>query len=413
MSDPNADRPGYKETKVGWVPLEWNVRPYSEVFVRSGNPVKIKDEGIYREIGVRSHGKGIFHKPPVTGKSVGDKRVYWVEPDRLMFNIVFAWEQAIAVSSEAENGFIASHRFPMYKAIEGCNSHFIAWFLRTSRGKHLLGIASPGGAGRNRTLGQAELEFLLLPLPRLPEQEMIAIILSACEEVIEKTSDLIETKQQQKKALMQQLLTGKKRLPGYEGDWGTRQISSVLTHVFRPVEWAPSKLFHLVSIRRRSMGLFRRQPLRGDEYKTTDLHELKTGDFLVSKRQVTHGALAMVTDEFEGCHVSKEYSIFTNKDPKGFYMPFFDWLSRTRRMWWLAYVASNGVVIEKLIFDPKTFLKFEVMLPPSLEEQAAICEVLDTCDRELRVLEKKLAALKQQKKSLMQKLLTGQVRVKV
>ena len=121
----------------------------------------------------------------------------------------------------------------------------------------------------------------------------------------------------------------------------------------------------------------------------------------------------MVTEEFDGCHVSKEYSIFVNKAPKQFHVPFFDWLSRTRRVWWLAYVSSNGVVIEKLIFEPKTFLKFEVLLPPSVEEQVAITEVLNTCGREISCLEQKLSFLQRQKKALMQKLLTGLVRVKV
>ncbi|WP_019488072.1 hypothetical protein [Kamptonema formosum] len=65
----------------------------------------------YKQIGIRSHGKGIFHKEAVTGRELGNKRVYWVHPNAFVVNIVFAWEQAVALTSSDENGFIASHRF--------------------------------------------------------------------------------------------------------------------------------------------------------------------------------------------------------------------------------------------------------------------------------------------------------------
>lgn len=171
-------------------------------------------------------------------------------------------------------------------------------------------------------------------------------------------------------------------------------------------------MFRLVSIRRRGGGLFRREDLLGADYKTTDLHEIRTGDFLVSKRQVVHGAWAMVTKEFSGCHVSKEYSILVNKAPKVLHMPFFDWLSHEQRMWHLAFLASDGVHREKLIFDSRDFLRHYIELPPTIEEQQRIVEVLDACDREIRLLEAELEALKLQKRGLMQKLLTGAIRVK-
>jgi type I restriction enzyme S subunit len=212
---------------------------------------------------------------------------------------------------------------------------------------------------------------------------------------------------------MQQLLSGEKRLPGFTEEWQEVRLGKLLKHVFRPVAWAPDKIFHLVSIRRRSGGLFRRDPLRGDEYQTRDLHEIHAGDFLISKRQVSHGALAMVREDFHGCHVSKEYTILENKNPDRLFMPFFDWLSRTKRMWWLTYVASNGVVIEKLIFDPKDFLKFSIKIPSTIEEQKRIVELLEACDREIGLHRRQLAAIREQKRGLMQKLLTGEVRVKV
>jgi len=94
-------------------------------------------------------------------------------------------------------------------------------------------------------------------------------------------------------------------------------------------------------------------------------------------------------------------------------MHYFAWLTRTRELWHMAHISSNGVHIEKLIFAPTHFLKQQVRIPGSVVEQEAIAEVLTTADREIVLLESKLAALKQQKRGLMQKLLTGQVRVKL
>jgi hypothetical protein len=74
-------------------------------------PVQPLADKLYHEIGVRSFGKGIFHKAPTTGLEIGGKRVFSIEPGDLLFNIVFAWEGAVAVAAEAERWLIGSHWF--------------------------------------------------------------------------------------------------------------------------------------------------------------------------------------------------------------------------------------------------------------------------------------------------------------
>ena len=254
------------------------------------------------------------------------------------------------------------------------------------------------------------------PFPPLPltQQERVAQMLMAWDSVIGNQQSLIKTKLIRLQSLRQQLVLGSKRFPSLNRTkWRRVQLNEVLKHIFRPVNWSPRDLYRLISIRRRCGGLFRREDLLGADYKTTDLHEIRTGDFLVSKRQVVHGAWAMVTKEFSGCHVSKEYSILVNKAPDVLHMPFFDWLSHEQRMWHLAFLASDGVHREKLIFDSKDFLRHYIELPPTIQEQERIVEVLDACDQEIRLLEAQLEALKLQKRGLMQKLLSGDIRVKV
>jgi type I restriction enzyme, S subunit len=164
---------------------EWQTKKVATILQKVSNPVAVEPNEFYREIGIRSHGKGIFHKEMVSGNQLGDKRVFWVEENTLVLNIVFAWEQAVATVSMEEAGMIASHRFPMFKGKNKTSVEFVKHFLLTNKGKFLLGLASPGGAGRNRTLGQKEFENLEFHVPvDLEEQVLIADCLSSLDTLI-------------------------------------------------------------------------------------------------------------------------------------------------------------------------------------------------------------------------------------
>ncbi|WP_223550531.1 restriction endonuclease subunit S [Aestuariivivens sp. NBU2969] len=200
------------KTKIGDLPKDWELKPLSEVLIRvKERLVPISTEN-YRQIGIRSHCKGIFYKEEVSGQSLGNKSVYWIQQDCFIVNIVFAWEHAIAKTTINEVGMIASHRFPMYKPNESLELDFLLYFFKTAMGKHLLGLASPGGAGRNKTLGQTEFIKLKMPIPSLDEQKNIISILNTSDNKIELLKREIRALEEQKKGLMQQLLTGKIRV---------------------------------------------------------------------------------------------------------------------------------------------------------------------------------------------------------
>ena len=184
----------------------WTKRKVSEILSKVSMPITVEPNKMYREIGVRSHGKGIFHKEPISGTTIGDKRVFRIVENALVLNIVFAWEQAVATTSKAETGMIASHRFPMYvPKSENCDVRFVKNVFLTPQGKHLLGVASPGGAGRNRTLGQDEFENLSIVLPDKDEQTKIADTISTVDDLIKSQTAEVETLRLHKKGLMQQL----------------------------------------------------------------------------------------------------------------------------------------------------------------------------------------------------------------
>src|SRR5437867_12938542 len=98
--------------------MPWPRVRLGDVLDYVSRPLRVVPNEEYREIGIRSHGKGIFHKQRVSGSALGSKRVFFVEPGDFILNIVFAWEGAVAVVSEGEAGMIGSHRFPTFRADE-------------------------------------------------------------------------------------------------------------------------------------------------------------------------------------------------------------------------------------------------------------------------------------------------------
>ena len=159
---------------------EWKNVRLGEVLSSIARPVAVSPDEQYRQIGIRSHGKGVFHKAPVSGLELGNKKVFWVEPGDFIVNIVFAWEGAIALMTDHESEMIGSHRFPSFRA-ENKRLHpqFLVYFFNTPAGIELLGRVSPGGAGRNRTLSKSGFLNLEIPLPPLTEQRRIVARIEA------------------------------------------------------------------------------------------------------------------------------------------------------------------------------------------------------------------------------------------
>lgn len=400
---------GYKKMKVGVIPNDWQLYRTDKVLKRVRNSVEVIADEEYKQIGIRSHGKGIFYKETVSGKELGNKSVFWIEPDCFIVNIVFAWEQAIGKTTENEVGMIASHRFPMYKPQPNkVDLDYLVYLFKSKRGKYLLELASPGGAGRNKTLGQGEFSELEIALPPFKEQQKIAQILTIYDEAIVKQEELIKEKEQLKKGLMQKLLSGKVRFTGFNDEWQEIQLSHIVKE--RKTYSEKGLEFEHVSLTKegvvpKSEKYERDHLVKDDEkkYKITKLNDicynpanLKFG--VICKNTFGSGIFSPIYVTFE---VKKSYSV----DFMGFYLTWNDFIGRVRKY-------EEGTVYERMAVNPKNFIAYKATLP-SKNEQEKIAEVLTIADNDINLLKYELEELKLQKKALMQKLLTGQVRVKV
>ena len=404
---------GYKKTKAGILPADWDVYMLGDCLSRVERPVEVKPNELYTQIGIRSHGKGLFYKEPVTGAALGNKAVFWIEPDCFIVNIVFAWEQAIGKTTQSEVGMIGSHRFPMYRPVNDRVDidYLISYFL-TKRGTDILEAASPGGAGRNKTLGQDRFLKSKITLPPIEEQQKIATILTTQDKVIELKEKRLAEKQRQKKYLMQQLLTGKKRLPGFSGAWKNIKLCEVLSE---RKEKNIEQNLRICSVAVQK-GVIDQIEHLGRSYAASDTSNYSVahyGDIIYTKSPTGDFLYGIVKQNLlqETVAVSPLYGVFT---PMTFGLGYF-----LHTYFQSAICAQNYLlpIVQKgakntINITNDTFISSKLYLPLDVEEQKAIADTFIAADREIDLLRQDIEQEKQKKKALMQLLLTGIVRVK-
>lgn len=408
MSKINENRPGYKHTPLGWIPEDWEVE-----FLENGAK------------------RGSGHTPDKSVQHYYNGCIKWVSlADSFRLDNGYISETEIEISQDGvRNSSAVIHpagtvllsrdagvgKSAVMKTEMAVSQHFITWTCKEKLHNWYLyywlqlkkGFFERQAVGSTiKTIGLGLFKQLKIVYPSIFEQQQIATILSTWDESITKTQQLIAQLQQRNKGLMQQLLTGKK-------DWKEYRIGDLLEEVKRPVKWDDEELYNLISIRRRSGGAFFRESLYGKQILTKQLFITEEDDFLISKMQIVHGASAVVPKELAGMKISGSYIAVHAKNEKVLDIHFLNWLSKTPWFYRLTYVSSYGVHIEKMTFDFDDFKRRKILLPPSVNEQKTIAEILQTATDEVRINEQKLSALQQQKKGLMQKLLTGEVRVKM
>jgi len=176
-------------------------------------PVRVQSETVYQEIGIRSHGRGVFRKEGVSGAALANKKVFWMTPGALAFNIVFAWEGAVALLSDDVEGKIASHRFPNYRSHVPSGEVFLAQYFRTARGVQLLSDCSPGGAGRNRTLNRDRVMSSTVLLPPTGAWPDLVELLSDSEGRCEAARRSAACLRDLRSNLLTALLSGEHKIP--------------------------------------------------------------------------------------------------------------------------------------------------------------------------------------------------------
>ncbi|MGE0822471.1 MAG: restriction endonuclease subunit S [Candidatus Binatia bacterium] len=284
------------------------------------------------------------------------------------------------------------------------DSDYLEAYLRSEHVVKYLQHHATGTSGSMKKINQATVEAIPIFLPSLLSQQKIASILSTWDAAIEKTERLIAAKERLKVGLMQQLLTGKHRLKGFKNTWTTFHLGELFSERNeRGNDYLP-----LLSITREEGVISRDELDRRDtssEDKSSYLR-ICPGDIGYNTMRMWQGVSAL--SQLEGI-VSPAYTICIPKEQV--HGKFMAYLFKLPQIIHLFYRYSQGLTSDTWNLKFHHFVQIKVRIP-AFAEQAAIAAVLETADTELKVLRQQKSALERQKRGLMQKLLTGQWRVK-
>ena len=417
MTAKNNIPAGYKDSAVGIIPQKWEVKALgeayklqggyafkSELFVDSGIPI-VRISNLPMDSNTVDIADCVYY--PYTEII---KEQFVIKQGMLLIAMSGATTGKTAIYRNADVAYLNQRVGMFCSKSDNITYNYLLQLVQSPLYSNALKPLLIAGAQPN--IAPTDVENMKFPIPPMAEQRKIAEILGVWDEAIEKQSRLIEKLELRKRALMQRLLTGRTRLPGFTTPWQKCLYSDILKEVKRTMTWDDNEEYDLISVKRRSGGLFHRDRLLGKDIKTKNLRPAKCGDFLISKMQIVHGASGLVTEEFDEMKISGSYIALVARNGDMVDMKFINWYSKTPYFYHQTYVSSYGVHIEKMTFDLESFMSMNIMLPP-FPEQKAIAEVLTAADNEIATHRKKLDAFRLQKRGLMQQLLTGKTRVKI
>ena len=396
---------GYIRTVSGISPTDWKRYTFGDIYTERKEPGSEELPLLMVSIhsGV-SDGEVDEEELPKKVKRIEDKSQYKkaVSGD-LVFNMMRAWQGAIGT---VRTTGMVSPAYIVAKPNDKVYPLFMDYYTRTPQMINQINRQSYGVTDFRKRLYWDSFAPIGCTLPPIEEQRKIAAILTTQDKVIELKEKRLAEKQRQKKYLMQQLLTGKKRLPGFNGAWKVDRLSKLFLER-KETNYEGLQMLAITG----AQGIIPRKELDLKDNSSEDKSKylrVCVGDIGYNTMRMWQGISAY--SDYEGI-VSPAYTIL--KPSSSINAKYFAYLFKTPEIIFLFYRFSQGLVDDTRNLKYENFKKIKVCYPPDTKEQTAIAEVLSAADREIGLLRQDIEQEKQKKKALMQLLLTGIVRVKV
>jgi len=413
---------GYKKGKLGIVPEEWNETSFSTLFTSTSDYTDDLDTYPLYSLTIEDG---------ITPKTERYERSHLVKKED-SYKIVRPNDYAYNPMN-LRFGAVARHKGDMPVAVSGyydifttvfeSDLPFMDSFLTCGPMITYYNRVSTGSLVEKQRVHFSQFLEFMLPLPSINERTKIAAILTTQDKVIELKEKRLAEKQRQKKYLMQQLLTGKKRLPGFSGQWEIKGFNQVFT-------FGATNTFSRECMCEDSTGVKNihygdilvryGEVLKLSEQEIPSLLSdigakittfVDDGDVVIADtaEDLTAGKVVEV-QETHGKKVAAGLHTMLCKPIKGCFAP--GWLgyymnSETYHKQLVPYIAG----VKVMSISKGNIVKTHILVPP-IEEQTAIVKVFSTTDHEIDLLQRDIEQEKQKKKALMQLLLTGIVRVK-
>ena len=399
---------GYKSSPLGLIPEDWEVKRLECAFHLQGGfafkSEEYKDSGIpiIRISNLPQNGKYVDINDCVYSDRKDISKQFHIECDDLLIAMSGATTGKVAVYKDKNSAYL-NQRVGLFKQTSSDIIYQYLTFLVTSdmysnQLKPLL------IAGAQPNIAPADIENLRFPIPKIKEQERICNVLQLWDTAISKQTQLIEKLTLRKRGLMQQLLTGKKRLKGFSGEWKYIKLGNIAERITRKNE-EDNKNVVTISAQRGFV-------VQTDFFNKSVASEVLDNYYLVHKDEFCYnksysngypmGAIKRLKT-FDKAVVTTLYICFKLKEKPKTNIDFFEQYSESGLLnKELVKVANEGGRAHGLLnVTPDDFFNMHMNVP-TIEEQNAIASVLVDVDNEIELANKKLAWLQEEKKGLMQ-----------
>lgn len=399
---------GYKDSPLGVIPKEWEVKRLGDIAKITSGTTPLRSNVDYFINGnipwVKTtdlNNSTLIHTEEfVTEKALDETSLKILPIGTILVAMYGGYNQIGRTGLLKINATINQALAALFLDIKKADGLFVLNWLNSNVGWWKRYAAS---SRKDPNITSNDVAKFPILLPPLSEQQKIAEVLSTWDEAIEKQSQLVEKLELRKKGLMQQLLTGRKRLPGFNGEWKKEKLGKLFDE--RNETKMPS--LPLLSITA-DKGVISQTESEKKDTSNEDKSKYKRicpGDIGYNTMRMWQGRCAL--SKLEGI-VSPAYTIVSpHNDVNPFYM---EMLFKQPFMVYRFWTHSQGLVNDTLNCKYPAFSQVKVTIP-KIEEQNAIAEILSFCDNEITLAKQKLDTLRQQKKGLMQVLLTGKKRI--
>ena len=401
----------YVKTALGLAPANWKRYTFGDIYTErkeSGDEnLPLLMVSIHSGV---SDGEVDAAELPKQVKRIEDKSQYKkaVSGD-LVFNMMRAWQGAIGT---VRTTGMVSPAYIVAEPNDKVNPLFMDYYSRTPQMINQIDRQSYGVTDFRKRLYWDSFAPIGCILPPIGEQQKIAAILTTQDRVIELKEKRLAEKQRQKKYLMQQLLTGKKRLPGFSGEWKNIKLCEVLSERKEKNVEQNLRICSVAVLK----GVVDQVEHLGRSYAANDTSNYSVahyGDIIYTKSPTGDFLYGIVKQNLlqETVAVSPLYGVFTPMTfGLGYFLHTYFRSAICARNYLLPIVQKGAKNTINITND--TFISSKLYLPLDVEEQKAIADTFIAADREINLLQQDIEQEKQKKKALMQLLLTGIVRVK-
>lgn len=288
------------------------------------------------------------------------------------------------------------------------NPHFLNAAMSSSWYDKFISIFVSGGNGAIGNLKKTDLDEQPVYVPKDDEEQTQ---IGTFFQNIDKFITLHQRKYDKlviiKKSMLEKMFpkeganTPEIRFAGFTDIWEEWKVEDVLTEKQRPIKMEDDEEYQLITVKRRNEGVVSRGYFKGKNILVKNYFEIRTGDYLISKRQVIHGANGIVPESLDKSIVSNEYlvSIGNGKITTA----YWTLISKLPNMYRQFFLSSYGVDIEKMVFDVEDWKKRTIIIP-SLPEQERITLLFQRFDSLIALRQRELEKLKNIKKALLEKM---------